>query len=73
MEQFRAYLLNITSINDAAMEDLLTLLEKRSFKKGEFFAEAGEHSKYSGFLLSGIMRGFFRTKLFLYILRSTRI
>lgn len=59
MENFKAYINNISEIEDATFQDLQSCFTRVELKKNDFFVREGEYAKQIGFLQEGIVRAFF--------------
>ncbi len=59
MEKFKAYLHNISHLEEATFEELQKCFKLIELKKNDFFVREGEYAQQIGFLKEGIMRAFF--------------
>ncbi|MBN2786831.1 MAG: Crp/Fnr family transcriptional regulator [Paludibacteraceae bacterium] len=62
LNRFRAFLSNISPMNDAEWEYLLPNIEVLELEKDQIFHQAGEYSKYLYFILEGTVRKFTQQK-----------
>ncbi len=60
--QLKAVLEFLTDLQDEAWQSLEKLFMLKPFKKGEYFAKAGEYPREMGFVVSGIFRAFYRNE-----------
>ncbi|MDH5598993.1 MAG: Crp/Fnr family transcriptional regulator, partial [Cyclobacteriaceae bacterium] len=60
MIEFETYVKNESTLSTSEINQYLGIFQEVKFNKGEFFATEGEYSKKIAFLISGVMRAFFR-------------
>lgn len=62
MNELKNIIQNTSEISSETWEEFKLIFSERKLKKGEYFAKEGEYSKKFGFLLTGVIRGFYRNK-----------
>ncbi|MEO7213346.1 Crp/Fnr family transcriptional regulator [Mucilaginibacter sp.] len=62
MESLRNFFQSLSPITNEAWEDAQKLFKPATLKKEEYFCTEGKVSKDFAFLVSGIVRGFYRTQ-----------
>ena len=60
MNLLKDYLNSLVPFTEFEMEAMMHLFTKRRLSKNEYFAKEGEYSSQLAFLVSGVMRAFFR-------------
>ncbi|NHZ86339.1 MAG: cyclic nucleotide-binding domain-containing protein [Planctomycetia bacterium] len=60
MKELEEYLNKLLNFTENEMQVILSFFAEKKLKKNEYFATEGEYSKYFAFIISGVMRAFYR-------------
>jgi CRP-like cAMP-binding protein len=62
MQNLKSYISKLAKLDDNDWQALRALFSESSLAKNEFFAREGRHEQYIGFMISGVVRAFYRNE-----------